>query len=438
MLPRGVASGPMIRALPPLLALLLHGLSMLLPTYDQDGKPGHFAWLGSFIGMFEGPAFAAGVTANVLFIVALALAIPRRTRGATVVLGAVGAALAVCSLKALPDLLTHPGWWVWTASFVALAAWPSAIVALVAWLREPAGAAGGVARVAALALPAAVIASFALLVLGVTAPLPLDLVDPRLTMVGSAAVGAVVLASVVRRFAVLPRATPEPLEPHEPLLERGPGLWTVDGEWRGGALRRRMTVLRVGDGLVLHAAIRLSEPELARLDALGPVVGIVVPNRFHDSDAPFYAERHPRALVLVPAALRESQGRRLRIEGTIEADWPASWAPDLEALELGGTRSHETAFLHRASRTLVLTDLVFNLRATDFRGRVERWLMSRNGIVDRFGPSRLFLWAFMKDRAALRASLATIDAWDFERVVMSHGHVVEQGGKAALRAAFAR
>jgi hypothetical protein len=225
------------------------------------------------------------------------------------------------------------------------------------------------------------------------------------------------------------------IEPYDPIVERGPGLWTVDGDWGRGAMRRRMTILRVADGLVLHAAIRLAGPDLAKLDALGPVVGVVVPNRFHDSEAPFYAERHPRAKVLVPEALRAAQARRLRVDGVVERDWP--WAPDVEARALAGTRSAETALLHRASRTLVLTDLVFNLRAGDFKSAVERWLMRRNQVVDRFGPSRLFRAMFLRDAAALRASLAEVDAWDFDRVVMSHGHVVERGGKAALRAAFA-
>ena len=97
---------------------------------------------------------------------------------------------------------------------------------------------------------------------------------------------------------------------------------------------------------------------------------------------------------------------------------------------------HETVFLHRPSRTLIATDLVFNQRSDDFSGGV-RWLMRLNGAVDRFGPTRLFRHVFTGDRRALAQSLEPVFAWDFDRVIMSHGHILETGGKQALQAAFA-
>jgi glyoxylase-like metal-dependent hydrolase (beta-lactamase superfamily II) len=54
----------------------------------------------------------------------------------------------------------------------------------------------------------------------------------------------------------------------------------------------------------------------------------------------------------------------------------------------------------------------------------------------RFGPSRLdpFL---IRDRRAARQSLERILAWDFDRVVVAHGDVLENGGPDALRAGYA-
>ncbi|MGH7337976.1 MAG: DUF4336 domain-containing protein, partial [Myxococcota bacterium] len=53
----------------------------------------------------------------------------------------------------------------------------------------------------------------------------------------------------------------------------------------------------------------------------------------------------------------------------------------------------------------------------------------------RFGPSRLTR-LLVSDRAAFRRSLEHILRWDFERIVPGHGDVLEQGGRAALRAAW--
>jgi hypothetical protein len=54
----------------------------------------------------------------------------------------------------------------------------------------------------------------------------------------------------------------------------------------------------------------------------------------------------------------------------------------------------------------------------------------------RFGPSSLdpFL---IRDRSAARRSLERILAWDFDRVVVAHGDVLESGGPDALRAGYA-
>jgi len=48
-------------------------------------------------------------------------------------------------------------------------------------------------------------------------------------------------------------------------------------------------------------------------------------------------------------------------------------------------------------------------------------------------PGRLM---FLMWRAQNRASIDRILQWDFDRIIMAHGDVVESGGKAALRGAF--
>ena len=48
----------------------------------------------------------------------------------------------------------------------------------------------------------------------------------------------------------------------------------------------------------------------------------------------------------------------------------------------------------------------------------------------------LMLKALTRDRGAARASFDRILAWDFDRVVVTHGEVLEHGGRAALREAW--
>jgi hypothetical protein len=97
----------------------------------------------------------------------------------------------------------------------------------------------------------------------------------------------------------------------------------------------------------------------------------------------------------------------------------------------------EVLFFHRASRTLVATDLVFNYHRGDFVG-LARLFMRLNGALDHFGPTRLARIIFIRDRVAFAASIAPVLALDIERVIMSHGRVVTEGGKDRMAAAFAR
>lgn len=214
------------------------------------------------------------------------------------------------------------------------------------------------------------------------------------------------------------------------------GLYTVTGDFGRSPLRRRMTlVVLPSGGVVVHSAIRMSDADMAaRVDALGPVNTLVVPNAFHTADAPFYAERYPQARALAPRSLRRKLAPRMRLDGSLEEDWPEDVNEHLACLIIGGGRARETAFLHRPTRTLILTDLCFNMGG-HYNG-LTRFLLTLNDSIGTFGPSRLFRWAFVKNWGDLLASVRQILEWDFDRVLVGHGTVVPSGGKELLRKAF--
>jgi len=88
--------------------------------------------------------------------------------------------------------------------------------------------------------------------------------------------------------------------------------------------------------------------------------------------------------------------------------------------------------LHRPSRTLVVTDLVFNFSAK--APLFTRVAMSAMGGYP--GCACTLLERMNMKRAVGRREIAAILEWDFDRVVMAHGEVLDSGGKEALRGAF--
>ena len=63
-------------------------------------------------------------------------------------------------------------------------------------------------------------------------------------------------------------------------------------------------------------------------------------------------------------------------------------------------------------------------------------VLSVVGAAGRFGPHRM-VRAFIRDRRAARESVDRLLRWDFDRVIVSHGDVLETGGRDRLAEGFA-
>jgi len=192
-----------------------------------------------------------------------------------------------------------------------------------------------------------------------------------------------------------------------------------------------MTVLRLDRQLILHSPGPISPELREELDALGPVGFIVVPQA-HGKFAGQASQSYPSAqLLAAPSAPR--QRKSLFFHASLADQPPAAWSGQVESHLVLGFRLHEVVLFHRSSRTLVLTDLCFNVQRSS--SRVARLFFRANGCWQRFRPSRM-IRQLVSDRAALRRSLEYVLRWDFERIVPGHGDVIEHGGPAALRAAW--
>ncbi|AKU92089.1 DUF4336 domain-containing protein [Vulgatibacter incomptus] len=212
------------------------------------------------------------------------------------------------------------------------------------------------------------------------------------------------------------------------------GLWTVDLPFSlmGLSLGARSTLARLrSGGLFLCSPGPFEVAHVEAIRSLGEVEAIVAPNSFHHLYLRRAAEHFPRARVFLAPGLREKvqnlpAGEELRDEA------PEPWTGAIEQLVVAGSKANEVVFFHAATRTLVLTDLAFNVRRG---GAWTRLGMKLNGGFGRFGPTRV-LRSTIHDRAAFAASMERIASWDFDRVIVTHGDVVETGGRELFRQAF--
>jgi len=119
----------------------------------------------------------------------------------------------------------------------------------------------------------------------------------------------------------------------------------------------------------------------------------------------------------------------LTFDGVLET---GSLSDEIDAVQVeGAPKLSETVFLHRPSRTLVVTDLVFNI--PEAKGMSWFLLTTVSRALGKVEQSRLLRW-LTSDRAAAGESVKSILALPFDRVVPAHGEVIENDASAQLRA----
>ena len=239
----------------------------------------------------------------------------------------------------------------------------------------------------------------------------------------------------------------DPYEPLDVLKPVAEDLWVVDGpvirfRWLGVGLPfpTRMTVVRLADGgLWLHSPTAWSEPLADALAALGPVRFLVAPNKIHYWWLADWQRRRPEAVVVAAPGVDENAAKRgARIDRELGADPVSEWAEDIDHTLVPGSFMTEAVFLHRPSRSLILTDLIENFEAERIHGPLFRLAARLGGVLHPHGGTPRDLRAtFRTHRADVRNAAETMIAWQAARILIAHGRPPEGDATAILRRVFA-
>ncbi|WP_172298669.1 DUF4336 domain-containing protein [Pseudoruegeria sp. HB172150] len=224
------------------------------------------------------------------------------------------------------------------------------------------------------------------------------------------------------------------------MLEQiGPDIWIAHGadvSVAGFHYPTRMAVIRLSDGgLFIWSPTALTETLKSEVEALGPVRHLVAPNSLHHLFLPEWQRAWPDACSHAAPGLRRKR-RDIRFTGRLGDTPNPAWGEDIDQVCVTGNRiTTEVVFFHRASGTVLFTDLLQHFPKGWFRG--WRAIVAR---LDRMtGPEpavpRKFRFAFTSRRAARRA-VRYILAWPAQQVLMAHGPLVTNDAQAFLARAF--
>ena len=216
--------------------------------------------------------------------------------------------------------------------------------------------------------------------------------------------------------------TPLPYAGHV-LKPLGPSIWCAERELELNSLLslplRMVVVANDRAELLLYSPTLLDSATRAALNTLGTVRWIVTPNPIHGYFVDSYLATYPDAVHVGPS------------NAPID-----NWEPWLDAI-LVQTRDDygEICAYHRASRTLILSDLAFNIHSAS---QATRWLLRFNDAWQRFGPTRLQRATVLKNDSALREFCRWADARDFDQISVSHGTIVSEDVQQVFQHAFRR
>ena len=225
-----------------------------------------------------------------------------------------------------------------------------------------------------------------------------------------------------------------------PLRPFVPGrIWVSEYGLRYGGMRlqARATIVRLAGGeLFVHSPCPLDPALQGQLLALGPVAHIVAPGTYHYFHVAAWKQAYPDAQLWLCPGLREKRSELP--EGEVLSDQaPPAWRDELEQVVIQGNRViWEVLFFDRASHTLIVTDSIecYGDDTPNVPFLLKAWwhlfrMWNRPAPAPEYGLG----W---RDRVAARDSLERALAWDFDRIVLSHGDLIETDGHAQAERAW--
>jgi hypothetical protein len=192
--------------------------------------------------------------------------------------------------------------------------------------------------------------------------------------------------------------------------------------------------------LWLHSPTPHSPALQSALESLGPVRHLVAPDTTHWVNLRAWQQAVPEAVAwAAPGLPARLTGRRdaPRFDHELGAEAPAEWAAEVDHAILSGRGFAEVAFHHRRSGTLILTDTVQAMEPERLRPAMRLFTRLFGGPPE--GGAPFYLRMVMRSgphRAANRATVERMLAWQPRRVLFAHGTPFETDATARLSRAF--
>jgi hypothetical protein len=220
-------------------------------------------------------------------------------------------------------------------------------------------------------------------------------------------------------------------------------IWIAEQPLRyfGLSVGTRMTVIRFTNGeLAVISPIEIDDKTTEQLNHLGNVKYIIAPNLFHHLFLSKFKAYYPQAKVYAVSGLKIKIPEILIDQALDDND--EIILGELEYLLFEGLQTflpsgasdlNEYVFFHAESQTLILTDTAFYFDESS--PMTTQLLFKMMGGYKKLRPSLLEQLG-TQDQEKVKQSVQKVLRWDFKRVIVAHGNIVEHDAKKQFKEGY--
>lgn len=196
----------------------------------------------------------------------------------------------------------------------------------------------------------------------------------------------------------------------------------------------RMTCIQLEDqSFWLHSPTKFHQKTYEEIKSKGQIKHLVTPSLMHNLFVMRWKKQDTTSQVLAPSQAKKVHAD-IKLDDTSGDKMAQLFNNEISIIPINGMPMlQEYAFIHHASKTLILTDLAFNF-GKDISGGMKIF-MKLYGAYNKFGPT-LTIRALIRDKKAFSESIKKVASQDFDRIIISHGKVVECNGNSVFNEAF--
>lgn len=212
-------------------------------------------------------------------------------------------------------------------------------------------------------------------------------------------------------------------------------LWCVEHNFKiGGApFSSKMTLAWVKDAWVALSAVPLSPELLLEVRKKGEITHIIAPNNFHHLFITDLLSLFPDAQLYIPKSLQKKRPD-LNVSAYLDIAEQFPWQPELELYAFDGMKMlEEFHFFHTPSKTLIITDVCFNLPEDLAFG--TKLFAKITGTFGGLKTSRIQKF-LMRDKNASKKSIERLLECDIQHLVLAHGDCIKENAKEELSNSF--